>query len=301
MSIPAEIIDWFRDIFAASNRRLAERIQNAPAIPEPHLDTTFIEHLTAYSAPYAFKSGWAIRIDTHYLGGMRHFNGWEIADIGVLVFFQRSGSLIRQKVALLQSKRLYPTAGDIDHLGEYDFRIGMAKLGQRDKDAPSMMAQRSFSFEESSRYEALKAHDNQYNAISEYMEQNRIPVFYLFYNPPSIPLHVQVPITDYVKVVNDPAVGSRVIPYQDVAQILHKEKKGYRPSIVDLTGEKKIDNHGWRLENFMADLLLHCEEGHRFTDANSPEMRNLFFRRSGPIAATLAVTVEVPEGAVLPD
>ncbi len=301
MSIPGEIIDWFRDIFAACNRRLAERIQSAPATPEPHLDTTFIEHLMKYSAPRAFKTGWAIQIDTHYLGGMRHFNGWEIADIGVLLFFQRAGSLIRQKVALLQSKRLYPTAGEIDHLDEYDFRIGMARLGQREQNAPSMMAQRSFSFEGTSRYEALRAHDNQYKAISEYIEQSRIPVFYLFYNPPSIPLKVQVPITVDTKVVNNPAVGARVISCLDVAQILHTEKEGYRPSIADLAGKKSIDNHGWRLENFMADLLLRCEEGHRFTDSDSPEIRNLFFRRSGPIAATVAVTVEVPEGTALPD
>ena len=32
MDIPAEIVDWFRDIFAAVNRRLAERIRNVPAI-----------------------------------------------------------------------------------------------------------------------------------------------------------------------------------------------------------------------------------------------------------------------------
>ena len=51
MDIPAEIVDWFRDIFATVNRRLAEKIRNAPAIPEPHLDTTFIEHLTGYDAP----------------------------------------------------------------------------------------------------------------------------------------------------------------------------------------------------------------------------------------------------------
>ena len=87
MDIPAEIVDWFRDIFAAVNRRLAGKIRNAPAIHEPHLDTTFIEHLMGYAVPRAFPSGWAIRIDTHYLGGLRQFGTWEIADIGVFIFF----------------------------------------------------------------------------------------------------------------------------------------------------------------------------------------------------------------------
>src|SRR5258708_39738861 len=94
--IPVEIIGWFRDVFASANRRIAEKIRNAPAIPEPHLDTTFVEHLMGYAAPRAFPSGWAIRIETHYLGGMRHYGSWEIADIGVFLFFQRAGTLVRQ-------------------------------------------------------------------------------------------------------------------------------------------------------------------------------------------------------------
>lgn len=294
--IPSDIIDWFRGIFSAANRRLAERIQNVPATPEPHLDTTLIEHLMAYSAPQVFPSGWGVRIDVHYLGGLRHFYGWEIADIGILVFFQRAGTLVRQKVALLQSKRLYPTSADIDHLEEYDFRIGMSRLGQRDRFAPSMMSQRLFAFEEGSRYRALSAHNDQYQAIADFISQRKIPVFYLFYNPPLVPLHVQVPITDYVMINSDPPLGSRVIPYQDVAGVLNAKKSGYSPSIADLAREDGISAHGWRLEYFAADLLLTCQEGHRFTDANSPEMEALFFRRSGPIAATIAVTIEMPEG-----
>ena len=294
--IPTDVIDWFRVIFSAANRRLAERIQNVPATPEQHLDTTFIEHLMAYSTPRVFPSGWGVRIDVHYLGGLRHFNGWEIADIGILVFFQRAGSLIRQKVALLQSKRLHPTSADIDHLEEFDFRIGMARLGQRDKFAPSMMSQRMFAFEESSRYQALKTHDNQYQVIADYIRQRKIPVYYLLYNPAVVPLHVQVPISNYVMIKNDPPLGARVIPYRDVAGILNARREGYSPSIADLAGEDDISSHGWRLEHFAADLLLTCQEGHRFMDANSPEMRALFYRRSGPIAATIAVTIEVPEG-----
>ena len=201
MDLPTDIVDWFRGVFAAANRRLAERIRNAPAVPEPHLDTTFIEHLMAYSAPRTFPSGWAIRIDVHYLGGLRQFGTWEIADIGVLVFFQRGGSLIREKVALLQSKRLYPTAGEIDHLEEYDYRVGMARLGKRDKHAPSMLSQRAFTFKRTSRYKALIVDDHQYEAISKYMKQHSFPVFYLFYNPPMIPLNVQVPVTEYVDVI----------------------------------------------------------------------------------------------------
>ena len=51
----------------------------------------------------------------------------------------------------------------------------------------------------------------------------------------------------------------------------------------------------------MADLLLSCEEGRRFTEADFDEMQTLFYRRSGPIAATVAVTVEVLDRAELPE
>lgn len=301
MTIPTDIVDWFRNIFSASNRRLAERIQNAPNIPEQHLDVTFVEHLMEYTTPRVFKSGWAIRIDTHYLGGLRRYRGWEIADIGMFVFFMRDGKLVRQKVALLQSKRLYPTSGDIDYIEEYDYRIGMARLAQRDKDAPSMMAQRSFVFAETSRYGALHAHDNQYEAISEYTKRHLPPVYYLFYNPPTLPLLVQVPLTRRVAVEKDPILGSRVVPFRRVTDILGEKKKGYSPTIAELAGDVGVFDHDWRLEHFMADLLLSCEEGRRFTEADSDEMRTLFFRRSGPIAATVAVTVEVPDGVELPE
>ena len=301
MTIPEDIVDWFRDIFSASNRRISERIQNSPNTPEQHLDLTFIEHLLEYSTPHVFKSGWVIRIDTHFIGGLGQFYSWEIADIGVFVFFSRNKKLIRQKVALLQSKRLYPTSGDIDHINEYDYHIGMAGLGQRDKSAPSMMAQRLFMFEKTSCYKALQAHNRQYENISKFTKQHFPPVFYLFYNPPTLPLQVQVPLTSRFASESDPPLGARVVPFRKVADILDKKQKGYSPTLADIAGDAGVCDHNWRLEHFMADLLLSCKEGQRFTNANSDEMQNLFYRRSGPISAAVAVTVEMPEGEELPE
>ena len=91
MDIPTEIVDWFRGIFADVNKRLSEKMLNVPAIHETHLDTTLIEHLLGYATPHRFPSQWAIRIDTHYIGGLRHFRTWEIADIGVFVFSSEQG------------------------------------------------------------------------------------------------------------------------------------------------------------------------------------------------------------------
>jgi len=49
----------------------------------------------------------------------------------------------------------------------------------------------------------------------------------------------------------------------------------------------------------MADLLLGCREGHRFTDADREPLNALSYRRSGAISATIAITVQVPDHADL--
>src|SRR5882724_8192037 len=109
LNIPTEVVNWLRKIFVECNERISNKLSNNPNVPEESLDLTWIEHLSQYSCPQVFSSSWTVRLDTHYLGGLRHFRTWEIADVGILIFFRRAGKIIRSKVALLQSKRLYPT------------------------------------------------------------------------------------------------------------------------------------------------------------------------------------------------
>jgi hypothetical protein len=104
--IPQDVRDWFRDVFRGCNERISEKLSNNPNLPEESLDLTWIEHLSQYASPVTLKSSWTIKIETHYLGGLRHFYRWEIADIGLLIFFRRGGIVERSKVGLLQSKRL---------------------------------------------------------------------------------------------------------------------------------------------------------------------------------------------------
>lgn len=58
---------------------------------------------------------------------MRHFYGWEIADIGLLLFAKKAGAVVSKKVALLQSKRLYPS-GNRGHHGRLG-HVGGSGLG----------------------------------------------------------------------------------------------------------------------------------------------------------------------------
>ena len=304
MAIPPFIIAWFTGVFAGANRKLSEKFLNVPATPEGNFDLAFIEYLTNYAEPQKFASDWAIRIDTHYLGGLRHFRSWEVADIGVFVFFQRKGHLVRQKVALLQSKRLYPTTGEITELEEYDFRVGMAMIAKRDKHAPSMLSQKVFQFTDASKYRKLISGDDQHEAIDGYMRTTGFPIFYLFYNPPVVPLKITVPLLERHQLSGGPAIGIKVIPATYVFDLLRKKKKGYTPSLGDTQGLLQDSDgilYGWRLEHFFADLLLGCTAGRRFTDADAGLMESLFYRRSGPISAVIAVTVEVPKDVDLPE
>jgi len=65
-------------------------------------------------------------MDIHYLGGMRHWGAWEIADIGVIVMLRRRGKVQRSKLGLLQSKRLYPAEQDYEEDQPVDYTDGAA-------------------------------------------------------------------------------------------------------------------------------------------------------------------------------
>src|ERR1700744_6718 len=105
---PREVISYVRSVFGQANKRISEKIARVPNCSEPSLDLTLIEHLTQFAAPYVVAPGWVVRLDIHFLGGLRHFRHWEVADIGLLVFAKQGSTVVAQKVALLQSKRLYP-------------------------------------------------------------------------------------------------------------------------------------------------------------------------------------------------
>ncbi len=135
------------------------------------------------------------------------------------------------------------------------------------------------------------------------MKRNNIPLHYLFYNPPKIPLQITVPIKNYKRVTANPPLGARIVPAPTILKLL--DNVDYWPTITDvdeaLPANPKMHFGGWRLEQFMADLLLSCREGKRFVDAEEQNLFDIFYRRTGPIAASVAVTVEMPEDADLPD
>jgi len=251
-----------------------------------------------HAPPVADPGGWTVYIQTHFLGGRRHFRNWEVADIGLLVIFRDRGKVLRIKVGLLQSKRLYPIEQkQLPDLRE-KFEIGFGTLLHVPEAYQVLAGGRNFNFTKNSQYAALSKNSEQEKSLLEYSQSSGIPVYYLLYNPAEIPWSATVPATK-LGAYPEPKVGCRVVPAPVLSQKL-TSVSNVHPSFGDLTqlGKPFVGEHkaGWRLEHFVADLLLPCKEGYVVTGETDQVLERLFYRRSGPIAAAVALTIEAPDG-----
>ena len=299
--IPDDVREWVRKVFETCNRRTTEKIARMPTVHEESLDLTLIEQFSHFASPVKLPSSWLVRIETHYLGGYRHFHSWEIADVGLLVIFRRGGKLIRTKVALLQSKRLYPQEQDLSGEQASDYIRGFGRLLESDQEHLMLTKPRKFSFSQSSRYRALRVNDDQYKAISRYEAEYGIPVYYLLYNPPKIPLSRTLPLARRIRIPRVTTIGCRIVPSRILRASLKRMSDSYSPTYQDLKrhlGAPFDSGHsaaGWRLENFAADLLMDCEEGYRTDTRQDRALVALFTERAAPIAAAVAVTFDAPD------
>lgn len=154
-TVHADVKEWLNRIFRDCNERITEKLSNNPNAPEESLDLTWIEQLSRYSSPVTLASSWTVKVEAHYLGGLRHFFRWEIADIGVLLFLRSGGEVKRSKVALLQSKRLYPNNRSVAEESKVDYEIGFARLADLEDLTRSLSLETEFRFSEDSRYGAI--------------------------------------------------------------------------------------------------------------------------------------------------
>jgi hypothetical protein len=305
--IPADVRRWLNGVFAGCNERAATTMTQVPTIHEVPLDMTFIQHFVGVRSPRRFPSGWTVEIGTHYLGGGRHYGEWgdwprrwEIADIGILVVFRQEGKVLRSKVALLQSKRLYPNEQELDEDTPFDYAVGFRRLFYSDDDWAAVTDPRRFTFTEHTRYRALMTAVPQYNAIASYEDQLNIPIYYLLYNPRQIPSTAVVPVTEEQSTIGRCDVGCRVLPARQLRDVLATQPDGHSPAYGELRTSLGVpflaDIHpgGWRLEHFVTDLLLECETGYVAGSRSDGGLNYIFNRRTGPIAAALAITLDAP-------
>ena len=296
--IPEGAVDWIRQVFAAVNRQVSGTLSRIPTHHEPELDLQLIAALNQAPA-VTDVSGWTVYIQTHFLGGRRHFYNWEVADIGLLVIFRDRGTVLRIKTGLLQSKRLYPR--EAKHLPDQPkrFRIGFATLLDNPQTFRALAAGRTFAFDDKARYLAITNGSQQTRVLSDYSERTGIPIYYLLYNPVRVPWIATMPATK-LQTLPEIEAGLRVIPTEVVQSMIASKKDNYHPTYGEiLAAPSPFDNvhrGGWALEHFVADELVRCHEGHIASDSTDAALEELFFNRSGPISAAVAVTIEAPAG-----
>lgn len=280
-----------------------------PNTYETSRDMAFIEHISSVASPVVTESGWTINLQTHYLGGGRHFpmwpeeRRWEIADIGILVLYRQAGQVVRAKAALLQSKRLYADEIEWDEDNPVNYMIGFGRLFTDDTDWSAVASPRRFTFTTQSQYKALRKGDVQYDAIGGYEHRSGVPVHYMLYNPACLPYarHVPAPIEVNETLGNE--VGCRVIPARELHATLVALADHSAPRFADLPPAASLpvlpgDNlPGWRLEEFVADLVIQCRAGYVAESRQDGGLNYIFSRRGAPIAAAFAITIEAPSDA----
>jgi hypothetical protein len=296
VDLPGDVHDWVRSVFEECNERVTEKLSNSPNAPEESLDLSWVEHISRFSTPVTLGSSWTVKIETHYLGGLRHFLRWEIADIGVLLFIRGAAAVLVSKVGLLQSKRLYPSNMAVTEEATVDYEIGFARLADPGDLQRANYFQTEYTFTDECLYGALIAGSDQVAAIADYQKEFSIPVYYQLYNPWTVPFVQRVPLSEYRTPDGPLALGVRIVPANTVHNMLSAEQDGFRPSLANVAASGAPDTYGWRLEAFLADEFLSCQEGTVFGSINEDRIRALFNRRSGPIAAAISMTIDAPEG-----
>jgi hypothetical protein len=300
--LPPDVTSWLRSVFGKCNAAVSHQLSSVPFTHEPALDQLLISELNKAAVPTRLDSDWTVYIDTHFLGGRAMFYNWEIADIGLLAIFRDRGRIARVKVALLQSKRLYAEEQkQLDDLKPI-YKLGFSHLLAGKPAFARVVRERSFHLTESCRYAELSRDSEQFKRIADYEAAKSIPVYYLLYNPASLPTTISLPSEAAVRRSSRPRVGARVIDSPSVRRICEQLREGQSPSYNLLADNlaapfrARKNRCGWRFEHFVVDLFLDCHVGYRAAVKNDDNLYSVFFQRSGPISAAIAVTIDSPTG-----
>lgn len=301
--LPEDVIDAARKAFASANDHVSELLMRQPSMHEEGLDFHLVSKLDEVG-PVLVPSGAALAIETHWLGGRRHWGRWEISDIALLISVRIQGGLVARKVALLQTKRLYSREVPVEAADRTDYEIGIGRLFDRTDPAVPLFQQRQFSFADKCVYGALTAGSEQTQNIDSYVKARGVPVYYALYNPPKVPSKGLLPRMRSDAAPDENEVGCRVLRREEVHSVLDGVPMGSPPSFEDLASPERVSKfdpfstHGWRLETFVADEVMRCKEGRVFDRAQDEILDNLLYGRTAPIAAAVVLTVDLPESEV---
>ena len=163
------------------------------------------------------------------------------------------------------------------------------------RDPKSILARlhRQFDFHDSCIYAALTAGSDQIEAIADFTKQFGQAIYYLLYNPPMLPACIRYPVTARQN-IETPELGCRVFTVADIDRALAPLPQNTAPMFKQVSAIAPSSE--WRLEHWAADLLLTCQVGRQFDGSDEALISNLLVRRSGPIGAAIAISIELGTG-----
>lgn len=291
-----DVIEYIRDLFAQADRHVSSRLSHMPNSHEEWLDFGLIDAIARARGPHVTASGTGVDVQIHFLGSGWHVGRWEIADVGMIINFRTPTELLRTKIALLQSKRIYPIEQEFTELHGTFYENGFGSLMN-----PTLPAfeSRSFRFEGNSRYKALTIGDDQWARILAFEKRNNLPVHYCLYHPLSVPSTATIPAAaELADEDEDPQVGVRIIAAEALRALVSHLPHGHTPAYEQLSVAGEVP--GDSLSAFVADKLLGCVEGYVVegddVDQNAG-LRAIFSQRGAPIAAAVRIDIILPQSA----
>ena len=295
--VPRDVVDYIRSVFLGANRRTAAKLMRMPTLHEETLDFTFIEGVSDAVGPHVLSSGTVVDVDMHWVGSGTHWERWEVADIGLIFNFRVRSEILRTKIALLQSKRIYPRES------EFSEERGLTRLGgfgSLMSSSPLLpYGPRVFRFDASCRYKALQVGDRQWSVIAEYERAYGIPVHYLLYHPTSLPATAEIPATPPASArTRAPSVGTRVLSAIEMRASMHDHPRNYAPAYQDIRSAPRKPP-GLSVQDFICDEVLACRQGYvAEAPDDDPGLRRVFTQRAAPIAAAIRFDIILAEEAV---
>jgi len=300
LEIPEDVIAFVRGAFGSCNQQLANDLSTFPAIHEESLDMNFMSNFARHQAPVRLPSNWIVRIDAHFIGGGRHFDTWEVADIGLMMVFRKQGKVVKSKICLLQSKKLYASPLAVLLEDRYFRRAGLGRLLVSEGEHASIIEDKLLAFKKTSRYQAFRKGSDQQDTMGHFERRWSTEMYYLFYNPVCLPLSVQMPLQNLPDLpAND--IGCRVVQKRQLDEVIAERPRGYSPSFSDLEKGLGLEDKGvpskggWRLEDFAADLVLKCEAGLVDESPNFESLAILMNQKQRPMSCALSITFDIRE------
>lgn len=297
IEIPDDVTAHVKKIFASCNDSVTADLSTFPAIHEENLDSNLVAHFNRNQVPVKLPSDWIVRIDAHFIGGGRHFGTWEVADIGLMMVFRSKGKVFRSKLAFLQSKKLYANTLIYREDHPYVRRFGLGRMIVTDEEHKELVEDKLLAFKNSSRYKAFKKNSEQQETMGHFERRWEMGLHYLFYNPCVIPWAVKMPAESPIDIPSN-EIGCRVVKKIDLDTALSAFGENYSPSYTDLKinieSKSEIDTDaGWRMEEFVADLMLQCKEGIIDDSPNYESLSVLMNQKRSPISSAISITFDI--------